>query len=80
MGWFSSVNLKLARHRREWGLGDGGLSLSATARPIEALEGGVRLSSWARLNFLSGVLGDWTQRNTEQKMLPTQLITGPLHS
>ena len=70
----SKVNLKLARNRREWGVGDGSLSLSSTARPIEAFEGRVWLASWAKLNFLSGVLGDWTDKEAEQKMFSIHQI------
>jgi len=70
----SKANFKLARYRREWGLGDGSLYLSSTARPIEAFEGRVWLSSWAKFNFLSGILGNWFSSTSEQKMFSIHQI------
>ncbi len=63
-----ALNLQLTRTRREWGLGEGSLSLSGTARPIEAFEGSTRPVSWAGFHFLAGTLGYWWSPTKEQKM------------
>ncbi|MGR3304119.1 MAG: hypothetical protein ACUZ8I_16690 [Candidatus Scalindua sp.] len=64
----SKGNLKIARMRREWGVGDGSLSLSGTARPIEAITGIIRPNSWSNFHFLTGILGNWQDKLNEQKM------------
>ncbi|HDY88627.1 MAG TPA: hypothetical protein ENH82_11035 [bacterium] len=69
-----NVNLKLSRTRRDWGVGEGSLSLSATARPIEAIEGRIKLAPWVEFSFLTGNLGDWTDPDAEQKMLSLHRI------
>ena len=52
------LRLGLARHRREWGIGDGSLTLGATARPFIAVENHVELSPWLNSHYLFGSLGD----------------------
>ena len=69
-----NVNLKLSRTRRDWGVGEGSLSYSATARPIEAIEGRVKPVSWIDFSFLTGNLGDWTDPIPEQKMFSIHRI------
>lgn len=64
----SKMNFKLARIRHEWGVGDGSLSLSGTARPIEAYEGNFWIGSWAKVHFLTGSLGNWRKKFVDQKM------------
>jgi hypothetical protein len=66
--WESRINLQLARVRRQWGVGEGSLSLSGTARPIEALAGSVQPSARWKFHFLSGTLGNWWKAESEQKM------------
>ncbi len=55
-------------------MGDGSLSLSATARPIEALEGRIKPAPWVDFSFLTGNLGDWSDPIPEQKMLSLHRI------
>ena len=68
------LNLQLTRTRRDWGVGEGSLSLSGTARPIEAFTMSVRPASWAAFNFLAGTLGDWWSPAEEQKMFSIHRI------
>jgi hypothetical protein len=63
------ITLRLGRSRREWGLGDGSLSLSGTARPTEGLYGCIAPFPWAQFHFLSSSLGSWWNAFGEQKML-----------
>ncbi|OHD76097.1 MAG: hypothetical protein A2V99_03510 [Spirochaetes bacterium RBG_16_67_19] len=67
--WDSRINLHLSRYRRQWGLGEGSLSLSGTARPIIAFAGSVEPAPRWRFHFLDGTLGDWSDSQHEQKML-----------
>jgi hypothetical protein len=62
-------SLSLSRQRREWGPGEGSLSLSETARPMEALSGRIGFAPWGTFHFLIGNLGDWWNAAREQKML-----------
>jgi hypothetical protein len=64
----NKVNLQLSRVRRQWGVGEGSLSLSRTARPMEAFAGSVQPASWWKFHFLTGVLGNWWNASHEQKM------------
>ena len=66
--WDSRINLQLSRVRRQWGVGEGSLSLSGTARPIEALAGSVQSAARWKFHFLSGTLGNWWNAESEQKM------------
>lgn len=66
--WDSRINLRLARVRHQWGVGEGSLSLSGTARPIEALAGSVQPAARWKFHFLSGTLGNWWNAESEQKM------------
>jgi hypothetical protein len=63
-----AVNLQLTRTRRDWGVGEGSLSLAGTARPIEAFSLSARPVTWAGFHFLAGTLGDWWRPAAEQKM------------
>jgi hypothetical protein len=64
----SKVVLELARVRRQWGIGEGSLSLSGTARPIEAFAGSVQAGTRWKFHFLTGSLGNWRDKFHEQKM------------
>jgi hypothetical protein len=64
----SRIILQLARVRRQWGVGEGSLSLSGTARPIEAFGGSVQTGSRWKFHFLTGSLGNWQDKFHEQKM------------
>ena len=55
------LRLSLARHRREWGVGDGSLTLGGTARPFVAAENHVQLSPWLNVHYLFGSLGNWAK-------------------
>jgi hypothetical protein len=65
----SRINLQLSRVRHEWGVGEGSLSLSGTARPIEAIAGSVQSSPKWKFHFLAGTLNNWLDAENEQKML-----------
>ena len=67
--WESRINLQLSRLRRQWGVGEGSLSLSGTARPIEAFAGSIQPGARWKFHFLDGTLGDWWNPEAEQKML-----------
>lgn len=69
-----ALNLQLSRTRRDWGVGEGSLSLSGTARPIEAFSASARPASWAAFHFLAGSLGDWWSPAAEQKMFSLHRI------
>jgi len=56
-----SIRLSLARQRREWGVGDGSLTLGGTARPFVGAEAHVELVSWLISHHLVGSLSNWEQ-------------------
>ncbi len=66
--WNTRINLQLSRLRREWGVGEGSLSLSGTARPIEALTGTIQPDARWKFHFIAGTLGSWWNAEEEQKM------------
>jgi hypothetical protein len=66
--WQSRINLQLSRLRHQWGVGEGSLSLSGTARPFMALAGSIQPGTKWKFHFLSGTLGDWWNAEAEQKM------------
>ncbi len=68
------LNVQLSRTRRDWGLGEGSLSLSGTARPIEAFSVSARPVSWAGFSSLAGTLGYWWNSDAEQKMFSIHRI------
>ena len=68
------LNVQFSRTRRDWGLGEGSLSLSGTARPIEAFSASARPVSWAGFSFLAGTLGYWWSSAAEQKMFSIHRI------
>jgi hypothetical protein len=55
--------LRAGRFRREWGVGDGSLSLSRTARPFEAFEVHARLAPWVSLSNAVGSLTNWEEES-----------------
>jgi hypothetical protein len=63
-----ALNVQVSRVRRDWGIGERSLSLSGTARPIEAFGLNIRPVSWGGFSSLAGTLGDWFNSNAEQKM------------
>ncbi|MCX7030158.1 MAG: hypothetical protein NTU62_08570 [Spirochaetes bacterium] len=54
-----SVRLSLARQRREWGIGDGSLTLGGSARPFVGIETHVQLTPWLIGHQLVGSLANW---------------------
>jgi hypothetical protein len=54
-----SVRLSLARLRREWGIGDGSLTLGGSARPFVGVEMHVQLAPWLIMHQLVGSLSNW---------------------
>jgi len=69
-----TLNLQLTKTRRDWGVGEGSLSLSGAARPIEAFTASARPVSWASFHFLAGSLGNWWSPAAEQKMFSLHRI------
>ncbi len=74
---------RMARFRREWGIGDGSLSIAGTARPFEAVEIHARLAPWIGLSHTVGSLGNWVEEKkvkndstapTYQKMMTVQML------
>jgi len=74
----SAVRLGFARQRREWGIGDGSLTLGGTARPFIGAEVDAQLAPWAMGHFLFGSLSDWHNEGhdgiTRQKMIALQRL------
>jgi len=58
------VTLRLARLRRDWGVGDNSFTLSSTARPFLGVEAGVRFAPWLALSHVTGTLNDWYKEPT----------------
>jgi hypothetical protein len=56
-----ALSLELAKHRREWGIGDGSLTLSGTARPFMGVETHVELSPWLIGHQVLGTLTNWAE-------------------
>jgi hypothetical protein len=69
-----ALNLQFSRTRRDWGVGEGSLSLSGTARPIEGFSISARPVPWAGYSFLAGTLGYWWSSDAEQKMFSIHRI------
>jgi hypothetical protein len=53
------VRVSFARQRREWGIGDGSLTLSGSARPFVGAETHVKLAPWITGHYLFGTLSNW---------------------
>ncbi len=79
----NDFQLSLARQRREWGIGDGSLTLGGSARPFMGAETHAQLSPWIIGHFLFGSLGNWEKEpagitpppgNSYQKMLALQRL------
>jgi hypothetical protein len=56
-----SITVRFANLRREWGLGDGSLTLSGTARPFLGGELHARLAPWIAIHHITGGLSDWSR-------------------
>ena len=54
-----TLRLGLARHRREWGIGDGSLTLGGSARPFVGAELHAELAPWLVTHQLLGSLNNW---------------------
>jgi len=54
--WDGKVGVNFSRMRRDWGTGDGNLTLSKTARPFTALDLYIRPLPWLSLSALTGSL------------------------
>jgi len=54
--WDGKVNINFSRIRRDWGTGDGNMTLSKTARPFMALDICIQPFPWLSLTALSGSL------------------------
>ncbi|MFP3960319.1 MAG: hypothetical protein ACLFUX_09135 [Spirochaetaceae bacterium] len=63
------LELRWAKVRREWGHGEGSLELSAEARPADGIGMFLSPTDWIYIDYLTASLGDWTDREVEQKML-----------
>jgi hypothetical protein len=54
--WDNALDLRFGRLRRDWGVGEGNLFLSADARPFMGIEGSINPWKWFNLSFLTGSL------------------------
>ena len=54
--WDGKLNINFSRIRRDWGTGDGNLTLSKTARPFAALDICMQPFPWLSLTAMSGSL------------------------
>ena len=54
--WDNKVRLNFSRVRRDWGVGDGNLMLSGTARPFMGVDFHLNPVEWFNLSFVVGVL------------------------
>lgn len=82
-----NIYLRWGMINRDWGIGEGNFSLSATARRFDALEGFFNLGDWVRLSFLTGTLTDYksaigfkveemgSDSNTEDPLLTMNMFT-----
>lgn len=55
----NNLAIRVARHRRNWGYGDGSFSLSGTARPFIGFDIYARPAPWVGMGHLTGSLGNW---------------------
>jgi hypothetical protein len=72
----NNLQLGFARQRREWGIGDGSLTLGGSARPFIGAEIHAQMAPWAVGHFLFGSLNNWHDEGnpTYQKMLALQRL------
>lgn len=54
----TDVRVSLARQRREWGIGEGSLTLGGSARPFVGVETHAKLAPWVTDHFLVGSLSN----------------------
>ncbi len=54
--WDNSLDLRFGRLRRDWGVGEGNLFLSSSARPFVGFEGSFNPWHWFNLSFITGSL------------------------
>lgn len=54
--WDDKIKLNFSKVRRDWGLGEGNLMLSKTARPFMAIDGQILPAHWVNLSFIVGGL------------------------
>jgi hypothetical protein len=66
------VTVRLARLRRDWGIGNNSLTLSSTARPFLGVEAGVRFAPWLALSHVTGTLNDWYMEPSASNDDPTE--------
>lgn len=56
-GFFENrISLRFARNRHDWGIGEGNLFLSSTARPFFSMEANFAPFDWISISSLTGVL------------------------
>lgn len=55
----TDVRVSLARQRREWGIGEGSLTLGGSARPFVGVETHFALAPWISGHYLLGSLSNW---------------------
>lgn len=63
----TDVRVGLARQRREWGIGEGSLTLGGSARPFVGVETRAKLAPWVTDHFLVGSLSDRQREPTGSK-------------
>lgn len=68
------LSIKWSKTRRNWGLGISSLQLTGTANPFEAIEGSLDITEWLKYTFLTGSLGDFSNKKTSQAMISTKRV------
>lgn len=66
--------VRWAKLRRDWGVGEGSLLLSPTARPFDGIDIYADLAPGVEFFYVTGSLGDWRNKTAEQKMLTAHKI------
>jgi hypothetical protein len=72
-----AITVRFARFRREWGMGDGSLTLSGTARPFLGGELHARLAPWIAIHHVTGGLSDWSREPSGNYSYPDPLPVPP---
>ena len=77
------LNIRWGMFERDWGVGDGNLSISDNARSFDAIEAKLDISSWMRYYYLTGTLtapkilastGGYGRPDQYQNMLTTKRL------
>ena len=68
------LEIRWAKVRRNWGIGEGSLLLGQSARPFDGIDITADLAPGVKFMYVTGSLGDWREKQSEQKMLTAHKI------